>query len=213
MLLEGRAKPVKPLVGRLGAEHDALRVAEVQDDDVDGFTRGVERHVRHARGKPHGGAEGRTSIGGPGARHPLWTRGRRDRDRRAVAVVVEQQQRRERPHAVAGDLGAPAVRIEQLHRRARGRPAVDDQAVRADAGMALAHLARERRQIDACDVAPVDVKEVVAVRMGLGESNHRQKRRRRPTRTASGGWMAVMSRNPGPVTTRSSTSLPMLITL
>src|SRR6185295_14322629 len=105
-------------------------------------------------------------------RDTLGTGLRRDRHGGAFAVVVEQQQRGQGPHTVPRYLRAAAVRIEQLHRRAGGGAAVDDQAVGADAGVPLAYLARERGERHALDVAPVDVEKVVAVGVRLGESNH-----------------------------------------
>ena len=70
--LERRAQPVKTLVGRLRAEHDALRVAEVHDDRVHGFAGGVMRDLLDVRRQPHRGAKRRAHASRRPAVSPVF---------------------------------------------------------------------------------------------------------------------------------------------
>src|SRR3972149_4877655 len=89
-----------------------------------------------------------------------------------------------------------AIGVQQLHGRAACRLAIDDEAVRADAAVALAHGPGEPRAIDvSLDLPFVGQQEVVAERMCLdhaGPSHLRQNASRcQPNRRTSGRGSAL----------------------
>ncbi len=143
-----------------GPSSDALRVAEVHDDECSDSPAGGQRSLRGSSvGMSHGRAE--RSARAVSAR-PADARQRLRRRPPSECVTLaasrsssRSKQRRQAADAVAGDFGPAAVGVEQLHRRRR-RPSrvVEDQAVGADAGVAIAHLAGERVERGAVGDSP-----------------------------------------------------------
>jgi hypothetical protein len=71
------------------------------------------------------------------------------------------------------NLGAAAIRIAQAHRSAARGEVVDDQAVSANPGVAVAHAPRQPGHISVPQLLPPDVEKVVPVRVSLDELEHR----------------------------------------
>ena len=94
-----------------------------------------------------------------------------NRDVRIGAVIVAQQQRGQPADTVARHLRPAAVGVEQPHRRAVGGRLVHDQAVGADPGMArrTSGCASESSGDLRSTSRPLDVEEVVAVGVCLGD--------------------------------------------
>ena len=169
------------LVGRLRAQHDALRVAEVHDDGVDGFVGDHQRRLPEIGGKAHGRAKRWMAGRSVDLRDTFDAGDGFDVDDAVGAIVATQQERGQSAYTVSRHLGMAAVGVVQTHRCACVRVTEHDQAVGADSGMPVAHLTREGAQRATLDVTFLHVEEVVAVGVGFGEFHRGDRgRNRRP---------------------------------
>ncbi len=174
MPLQRRAQPLEPRLLRQGAEQHALGIPDVQNDGGDRLPGDRDRGLPDARGHSHGRTKRLADLFPADARKSLRPGLRLNRQLGVRAVVVAEREGRERANAVPGHFRPAAVGIEEAHRHAVVHGLVDDQPVGADTGMAITHLPGERVEGRVLDLRLANVQEVVAVRVGLGESNHRR---------------------------------------
>jgi hypothetical protein len=157
-----------------GSEQDALRVADGEDGRPHLLAAGVDRGGPQVRGETHAGPEGEPGARAVDERQRARTSVGRDHDLRSrhdlrrVAAVPDDD-RRQRAHPVARELGRAAVGIEQPHRRALGREVVQDQPVAAGAPVAVAQAPGRGGQVARAEIAAAHEEEVVPVRVGLGQ--------------------------------------------
>ena len=162
------------------AEHHALRVADAKGDGGHALAVHIEVHLRDLVGLSHRSAERIAAIPPIQQLERLHAGIGLDVDERAL---LEAPRRRnpggEAAHAVAGDLRAAGVGVEELHRRALVAQLVDDQPVRANPTVSVADLAGEGQRIsEPREVEGIDEEEVVAERVRFDQLHLRQNARR-----------------------------------
>ena len=165
-----RREAMQALLGDL-AEHDALRVADAQGDGVDECSADVDRFPGDLLGPAHRGAKGITAARDLQQLEPLHPGLGLDLDGAAGGQsLLRGQPGGKAADAVARDLRAAAVGVEQVHRGAAGPWFERDQAVGADATVAIADVARETGTIaDRRQLAAVDQEKVVAEGVGFDQ--------------------------------------------
>jgi hypothetical protein len=177
------------------AQQYALRVAHVENDRAERLARHLDLDLPDRRRDPHRHPEGLARSFAGDAREVFRAGLGLDREPGVDAWVVPERQRPESPDPVAGHFGTAAIGIEQPHRHRIPGPLVDDEAIGADAGVPIAHLARERIECGVPDLGSLHVQKVVAVGMCLCESHSfyfRQNASRcQPKRRTSGRGSAL----------------------
>ena len=152
---------------------DALRVADVHHRRLERFAGDDDGELAKGRRQPHRGPKRLARAGSPDPRQRLVARFGVDGHIRFGGWASSRRSRRaKRADAVPRHLGAAAVGVEQPHRRAVRRRLEDDQAIGADARVALAQLARQPIERHAVNTGLLDVKEVVPVGVRLRKSDH-----------------------------------------
>ena len=157
------ADRVQALFGDI-SKHDALRVADTKRHCGHALTSDVEGHLLYSLGLSHRGAERVTAVAPAEELERLHAGVGLDVDEDALRELLGgRNPRGETAHAVAGNLRAAAVGVEELHGRAGFARLEDDQPVGADSSMPIAHVASERQRIrDAREVEGIDQQEVIA---------------------------------------------------
>ena len=140
-----------PLLAERSLQSHALRVPDAQNDHAQRLAVDVEIDHRGVGRVPHRGAEQRPAlVASEQAQRFSPASVSTTTALSGWSDVMHVEQHGGQPaHAVARDLRVAAVGVQQLHRGATRRAPVDDQAVGADPGAALAHGARQRRPVAA----------------------------------------------------------------